>query len=213
MFINNIITQITESKKELSKKMLISFKSIQNRVRNKQNNYDFRIMDDCDELNSNIEFNEQFDLMFDYAQLNLKKYLDEYLVNKNEKEFYDEFPVVNYLFNKTRLNRPFNEKIQIKKYNINKTLDDLKFLLDLTENCRINNKIIRSCFILSIYDYLIVNYKFCCDHLEFKQAIINKTKELMKNEYGAIEYSAYRMGNKNIFKIWHDQIVDQKSCC
>jgi hypothetical protein len=217
MSVDSVITQITGFKEDLTTDEFELIKTILDKVKYRQNDCDFEIIDDDfddsdDKFKNNVELNEKFLSMFTYAQTELRKHLDKYLFNKNKEEFYNNFPIINYLFNGINPNRPFNEKIQINEYDKTVIVDDIAFLLNLTKNCQAKNKVIKVCLILAIYDHLIVNYKLCLDHLKFKQIVTNKIKELVEScDYEICKYTAYRLGNKHIFKIWYDQIVDQKN--
>ena len=228
MSVENVIAHISELKKDFSNDEFELIKSILDKVKYRQNDCDFEIIDkfdeqpNIDETKNNTEFNEpenntefdkQFDSMFAFADVFLRQYVETFLINKNKKQFYDDFPIIDFLFNKTKLVKPFTKKIVMKPYDENQVTVNIRFLLVLVGKAA--GKIIKSCITLAIYDYLIFNYKFCIKNAKFKSTMFTKLKEMIMDEddYKVIEYTANRLGNKHIFKIWSDQIeeFDQKT--
>jgi hypothetical protein len=220
MSVDSVITQITGFKEDLTTDEFELIKTILDKVKYRQNDCDFEIIDDdfnkeinIDETNNNTKFDKQFDSMFVFVDVSLRQYLETFLINKNKKQFYDDFPIIDFLFNKTKLFKPFTDKIIIKPYDTIQVTDNIKFLLALVSKAI--GKILKSCITLAIYNYLIFNYKFCVSSAKFKSVMFAKLKGMIMDDddYKAIEYTANRLGNKHIFKIWSDQMeeFDQKT--
>jgi hypothetical protein len=214
MSAEGILKQIEKLKKDLTNEEFDLIKSIMDQVKYRQNDCDFEIVNNEFEkkiiVEPDSEFDEKFISMSSYAQSTLRKYLDDYLADKNVDEFYDDFPLIDYLFNGVKPKRPLNEKLLIKNYNSTKIEKNIKFLLDLTDNCRANNKILRCCIILAMYNYIVANYKFCLDNPKFKNSVQNKINSFIAgDDYDDLKYTAFRFGNNDIVKIWYDQMKNE----
>lgn len=154
----------------------------------------------------NWNLDDTFELTGSYFKFYLENFVSEYLVDKNIEQFYIDFPIFDYLINGTNITTFFNEKIKIGTYD-DTTVENINFLHSLNDN-EYNNCVVKSCIMLSIFNYVSCNYSFCVNDINFKLAFKWKLISCTTKKLDSIliSYVAEKFGNKNICKLWLDQI-------
>ena len=146
---------------------------------------------------------EKFELSQSLVEKCLRKQFDDFLINKDATKFYKDFPILDFLINRTEIRELFNEKLKRGSYNKNEILENVKFLYTLNDSIQ-NNTVVRACVVLSVFDYLSSNYSFCDDNLKFKSTLVKKINYFTTDKLDSIVMSfvADKFGSADICKIW-----------